>query len=124
MKELENVIKWVDALESGKLKQGKGKLGDHKDGFCCLGVACYVLGIDYNPTHGVSEDLPAHIGLLTDRGSLALGRYFYGTHNLTSVNDFTKAGFKRIAKLIKTHPDWMFREDVAEQIKQHYAQEK
>lgn len=33
------IKKWVKALRSGKYKQTKYKLQDHR-GFCCLGVAC------------------------------------------------------------------------------------
>ena len=37
--------KWVEALESGKFKQGTGflcqrKVVDGEEEFCCLGVAC------------------------------------------------------------------------------------
>ncbi len=30
--------KWINALTSGKYKQGKGCLRDNQDSFCCLGV--------------------------------------------------------------------------------------
>lgn len=45
----ENRRKWVEALRSGDFQQGEGMLGytDKEDGvtrFCCLGVACEVLG--------------------------------------------------------------------------------
>lgn len=29
---------WVDALRSGEYQQGKGKLRDHENRYCCLGV--------------------------------------------------------------------------------------
>lgn len=32
--------KWVDALLSGKYKQGMGMLRSRNDKFCCLGVLC------------------------------------------------------------------------------------
>lgn len=32
--------KWVDALYSGKYKQGMGQLRSIKNKFCCLGVLC------------------------------------------------------------------------------------
>ena len=35
--------KWVDALRSGKYKQTRSALR-HGDTYCCLGVACAVLG--------------------------------------------------------------------------------
>lgn len=41
----ENILKWVEALESGEFIQGKGSLSQyHSTGttYCCLGVACEV----------------------------------------------------------------------------------
>lgn len=35
--------KWVQALRSGKFKQGKNSLQDKNGGYCCLGVACKVI---------------------------------------------------------------------------------
>ena len=38
-----NVLKWIDALRSGKYKQGKRRLHIPIDNtFCCLGVLCEV----------------------------------------------------------------------------------
>lgn len=34
--------KWIEALRSGKYKQGKRLLRSLNDEFCCLGVACEV----------------------------------------------------------------------------------
>ena len=31
---------WLEALRSGRYKQGKGYLRTEKDEFCCLGVLC------------------------------------------------------------------------------------
>jgi len=35
---------WVDALRSGKYKQGTGRLRDG-DMYCCLGIACDISGL-------------------------------------------------------------------------------
>lgn len=35
-----NVRKWVEALRSGKYKQGQHVMRSGRDKFCCLGVAC------------------------------------------------------------------------------------
>lgn len=36
--------RWIDALRSGKFKQGRGRLRiPHEDRHCCLGVACVLL---------------------------------------------------------------------------------
>lgn len=44
-----NIRKWYDALRSGKYKQVRGKLRKRLEGggygYCCLGVACKVLGV-------------------------------------------------------------------------------
>ena len=36
--------KWLDALRSGKYKQTRDCLKNN-DGYCCLGVLCYVVGL-------------------------------------------------------------------------------
>lgn len=38
----QQLLKWIQALDSGKYKQSKGEL-QNRDGYCCLGVACRVL---------------------------------------------------------------------------------
>lgn len=35
---------WLRALRSGEYKQTRGKLKDLSGGYCCLGVACEVIG--------------------------------------------------------------------------------
>lgn len=39
-----NMLKWIEALESGKYGQGTGLLRSQGDRFCCLGVACDIAG--------------------------------------------------------------------------------
>ena len=36
--------KWLEALRSGKYKQGRGDLRNVDDEFCCLGVLCDISG--------------------------------------------------------------------------------
>lgn len=53
--------KWLEALRSGKYRQGRGKLRNKDDEFCCLGVLCdlvepnawnhYQDGIGSDPWH-------------------------------------------------------------------------
>lgn len=38
-------MKWVEALRSGKYKQGRLALYN-ADSFCCLGVLCEVMGVE------------------------------------------------------------------------------
>jgi hypothetical protein len=48
--------KWVEALRSGRYKQGRGVLRSSDDEFCCLGVACDLFGEEeWSP--GVACDL-------------------------------------------------------------------
>lgn len=38
----QNIKKWVEALESGRYKQGSSYLATIDNEYCCLGVACEV----------------------------------------------------------------------------------
>lgn len=53
--------KWQKALRSGEYKQTVGKLGDGRQGYCCLGVACSIAGIEDDDMidQGTLEDLQA-----------------------------------------------------------------
>lgn len=48
--------KWVEALRSGKYKQGKYWLRSSKDEFCCLGVLCDVAQTDEMCWHPNAND--------------------------------------------------------------------
>lgn len=41
--------KWIETLETTELKQGKYKLGDPVNGYCCLGILCLVTGEAFSP---------------------------------------------------------------------------
>ena len=40
-------VEWVKALRSGEYKQGRGVLRSKEDEYCCLGVLCDVLGVQW-----------------------------------------------------------------------------
>jgi hypothetical protein len=40
--------RWVKALRSGEFKQARERLAS-PSGYCCLGVACQIEGIDFDP---------------------------------------------------------------------------
>jgi hypothetical protein len=46
---------WVRALRSGEYKQGRGTLKQN-DCFCCLGVLCKVLDIDFDDSESPKVD--------------------------------------------------------------------
>lgn len=80
----ELVKKWVEALRSGKYKQGRKALRNKNDEFCCLGVLCDIskkdLGIDWEPEeNGEFEAFEAYVmekngGVLPDRVWEYIGR--------------------------------------------------
>lgn len=121
-----NAIKWIDGLP--EKKQAKwpynGVLGEKVKGYCCLGAGCSLLEIQYAPTDTYSLELMESVGLRGSAGSLANGNLFYGKEHLSNINDDTNAGFKRISKLMKTHPTWLFHPEVANLISLHYNKTK
>ena len=86
--------KWLTALESGKHKQGNGHLCKNNK-YCCLGVACEVLGLkkEYNEgiiiyfSREIKEDLQdsnftylpdgiaKEIGLINSSGTMESSQY-------------------------------------------------
>lgn len=53
---------WINALRSGEYKQGEGVLLDfseEENTFCCLGVACKIIGFDDEDIAGI--ELPEYI---------------------------------------------------------------
>ena len=120
-----NAQKWVDALESGRFKQGKGVLHRTDGTWCCLGVACALAIEDGVPVATWASDdhvkydgrggsLPRTVqrwlGLTSDYGR-------YGGSNgsrwsLASSND-RGADFTEIAQLIRQHADDLFTDGAA-----------
>lgn len=96
-------LKWADALESGKFKQGRDSLVSSGPRYCCLGVLGVLQGIDV-----VKRD--ETIGVLP--------RNMMGKQDcFTSLNDTHKWSFKQIAKairvlgrkkLVELHKDWEY----------------
>ena len=65
---------WIEALRSGKYKQGRLALYEpYTEAYCCLGVLCKVAGKDHNPEDDIGGAydwmltvLPKGIQLFTD----------------------------------------------------------
>lgn len=110
--------KWVDALRSGKYKQGQGKLR-HGDSFCCLGVLCDLAeaeGITFgvkNESGGVHYEnlycaLPESV---RDWSGVVSGLGYYGpfgTESLVALND-RGTSFTQIADIIEGQPEGLFK---------------
>jgi hypothetical protein len=98
---------WLEALRSGRYKQGTGSLSAHTlhDGltWCCLGVACHVLDIPEGqvrwlefPTD-VSHDTLNHLGIEIPE-AIRTGVW---SSNLADMNDNGKS-FDEIADHIES----------------------
>src|SRR4051794_35352962 len=91
--------KWVDALRSGKYKQGKGLLRDFNDNYCCLGVLCEIAGISASLDHCISGSRYTYLGYSSN---LPL-KIWLNTHEseLMGLNDSLKKSFNEIADYIE-----------------------
>lgn len=95
--------KWVNALESGKFKQGKGQLyKENPDRYCCLGVLCKVQGVKIENESLLKINNPCY-AQLGESGKLPDGAFTENCENwnLALLND-SGVKFKTIAKIIKT----------------------
>lgn len=99
----EVITRWVEALESGKYKQGAGQLRSTADGetsYCCLGVLCKLAeddgGQKFNhDSYGKDFDIefpPRHIQTFVFDEEFC--------ESLAEMND-EGASFKRIAGVIR-----------------------
>ena len=115
-----NAIKWIDKLSTTRMKQGRLRLGGSKIGYCCLGVGCKVLGIEYRPEGVHSEKLKSEVGLRCLRGGGL--RYDGELSDLVALNDSRQLSFRKISTVIKNNLHELFIPEVAKELSQHYAQ--
>lgn len=93
--------KWIEALRSGKYKQGRLALRTRDDHFCCLGVLCDVSGVSewetnssvYSFNGGLSFPPPLLQGQLTPEAR----------DTLMAMNDKYGVSFPDIADWIGTN---------------------
>lgn len=89
--------RWIEALRSGKYKQGIRALKPTRDTYCCLGVLCKVMGAR-NWTEEYT--LPSHIyekaGLNDEDPRIK----WKGKTTLATLND-EGMSFKQIANIIE-----------------------
>ena len=111
---------WVEALRSGKYKQGQGVLRSADDHYCCLGVLCDLAGVEWNTGYtgnyhaGVGQfatapfEVTDFVGLANEAGSFGAGG-----DGLATRND-SGATFEEIADLIERNPPGLFTESMEE----------
>ncbi len=116
-------LKWIEALESGNFKQGQYRLVSTEDEYCCLGVACEVLGaerkgggyVDGNSpcrTGGLPQQVLRELGMKSDMGS-TIERFTINdveVSGLVSANDAAGASLKQIAEILRNKPEIFFKE--------------
>lgn len=88
--------RWIEALRSGKYKQGKGRLKAADGALCCLGVLSELSGIPYAGEEGL---LPTEI---VGWAGLSERNPFAGQCSLAAENDRGTA-FPEIADLIEKY---------------------
>ena len=112
-------LEWLDALESGKFPQGKNKLISD-DGYCCLGVACEILGfkrvynnfIDANGkimSNSLAHNNYKELGLRSPFGDFK-GCYNVDGEFYNSLSNMNDAGmsFRQISRYIRDNPTNVF----------------
>lgn len=115
--QLELRQKWLAALRSGKYEQAKGYLYNGT-GYCCLGVACVVAGLDpiegkngwqfETERHYLPESVRDALGLATSDGAYGSreGIHCLGSaeKDLPSDNDNKGKTLEEIADIIEANP--------------------
>lgn len=104
--------KWLRELETTKLKQGKTKLGNAKEGFCCLGIAMRMLGEKHFGEDTVlSFETMNKLGLRHWGGSptASSGRNVK-LPSCTTMNDNLGWSFKGIAEHLRKYAKYYFKE--------------
>lgn len=102
--------KWIEALRSGKYKQGDGVLrdaiADYAPLHCCLGVGCMVLGIKPDSNDNFVDDSRSDkfdgIAFPTPRQLKRMGLSKRAAVKLAGMND-DNCTFEQIAKHIERY---------------------
>lgn len=119
----EHAQKWVDALRSGKYKQGAGRLkivhdDTKEERFCCLGVLCEIFPeLELNKRISDNGLVEQHDGILCGYKKIGLSHetgiishlISSGPDNLTNLNDSGK-NFNELADIIEK--EYIFEQDL------------
>lgn len=93
--------KWIEALRSGKYKQGRWALRTKADDFCCLGVLCDVSGVGEWEENGLCYSYDGAWKFLPPSLRNQLTREAKET--LMEMNDYSGMSFPDIADWIGTN---------------------
>lgn len=105
--------RWVAALRSGKYKQGHSLLRSTQNHYCCLGVLCDVLGVEWrvkseaNISYLAYESetyLPDTIVEIAEMKSK--NGIIHGT-SLVNFNDVYRKNFNEIADIIEQNWEYL-----------------
>ena len=102
---------WVEALRSGEYQQATQSLTQRGGGYCCLGVACRVMGVPdevirhHDNLHQL-DSVRAHFGIIGADGD-------YEDGSLANDNDKRGKSFAEIADIIESEPAGLFVESEA-----------
>lgn len=118
-----NQLRWIEALESGKYKQGRRCLESSDGKNCCLGVACrlfdapvveddstsfVIFGTDADCSSGIPpRDIVRKLALRSPGGKIIDGHAIGSA--LVGAND-SGATFTEIAAFCRAHPEAVFTE--------------
>ena len=95
-------MKWVDALRSGKYKQGHNQLYDKEtNGYCCLGVLCKINKIKITDEVDYIEDIRDQKKLSIKSVSGRILGDFNCNTSLADLNDSGNYAFDEIADIIQ-----------------------
>lgn len=116
---------WIKALRSGKYKQGTGCLRKG-DEYCCLGVLCEVLDLDFIPIYaeddlegieGVEREIDNKIlyGIQGNEGGipyslLEIMKLEINQDYFVELNDGQKLSFEEIANVLESDRGELFSE--------------
>lgn len=93
-------MKWAEALESGKYKQGFGQLYDGTC-FCALGVLCVVQGEEFVEGHGARFTRTGYYRYALPEEYMREKLDLRNSCQIISMNDHERLTFPEIAAYIR-----------------------
>ena len=127
-KEVFAAVAWIEELLSDGYAKGTESLGDDDEGYCCLGVGCVALNIDFYKGDDHSIELATKVGLLNEYGEFESKYKEMEIENdsssLVSLNDETELSLKEIGEFIRDHTELLFNSATANLINEHYKNEE